>query len=107
LPWDKTKSGYINDESGTSFIFSLTNNHKFTLDKSKSAISQYFNHGPIFGTGNPDFGIIGSSNSNISDSWAIINQSYSNSNYTAGNGDSYMKFTGNPNKSNTFRTKEW
>jgi hypothetical protein len=30
-----------------------------------------------------------------------------NENYKAGDGESYMKFTGNPDKSCEYQTKEW
>jgi hypothetical protein len=115
LVWNKSQSGPIIDQYGTSFIFSLTNNHKFTLDRNKTAITQYSNHGPMFGTNNPDFGIRGNSDSIFLDpprgqmnlSWGLINQSYSNSNYTLNNGDSYMKFNGNTNKLSNTMLKEW
>ncbi len=74
LVWEKKNGDHVKDESGRSFIFSLTNNHTFTLDKNKPAISQYANHGPLFGTGNPDFGIDGSSNGSSRNSWSIINR---------------------------------
>ncbi len=74
LVWDIQKDeDQIKDESGRSFIFSLTNNHKFTLDKNKTAIYQSADNGPIFGTDNPDFGISGAT-SNTSSSWSMINR---------------------------------
>ena len=45
LVWNKSNK-QVKDESGNSFIFSLTNNHKFKLDKSKTAIYQYDGYGP-------------------------------------------------------------
>jgi hypothetical protein len=75
------------------------------LDKSKTAIYHYKTYGPFFGSGNPDFMIDNSGNTR--NCWAAINQSYLNSKYTAGNGDSYMKLTGNPDKSYYFKAKEW
>jgi hypothetical protein len=86
----------LKDESGSSFIFSLSNNHKFVLDKSKDAICQSSGHGPIFGNNYPDFYICDSANAR--NSRAEINQSYLNDNYKAQDGKSYMKFTGNREK---------
>jgi hypothetical protein len=63
LFWDNSRhSKYETDESGNSFIFSLSNNDKFTVDKSKSAIYHYYPHGPWFGPGSPDFMIVNSGN---------------------------------------------
>jgi hypothetical protein len=107
LVWDEAKSGQCQkDESGSSFIFSLSNNHKFVLDKSKDAIYQNSSHGPIFGYGPADFYIIDSANTSNA-SYALINKTYCNENYKAGDGESYMKFTGNPDKSSNYLTKEW
>ena len=75
------------------------------MDKSKTAISHHKTCGPFFGSSNADFRIDNSENT--SNSYAMINQCYLNSKYTAGNGESYMKFTGNPNKSFHFKAKEW
>ncbi len=83
----------------------MSNNHKFVLDKSKDAIYLSSLSGPWFGDGDPDFYIVDSANKN--NSYARINRSYFNENYTAGNADSFMKFTGNPDKSSNYRTKEW
>ena len=107
LVWDKnlTINKLMKDDSGSSFIFSLTNNHKFKLNKAKDAIYQSNSIGPTFGNGNPDFYI--NDNANTSNSYAMINNSYVNSYYTAGNGDSYTNFTGNTDKTPNFKTKEW
>ena len=75
LVWDKSNSSK-KDESGKSFIFSLTNNHKFTLDKSKDALYTDTTLGPAFGSGSPDFYINDSANTN--DPYTMINQSYVN-----------------------------
>ena len=96
LVWNKTNK-LIKDESGSSFIFSLTNNHKFTLDKSKDAIHAHTSLGPAFGGSGPDFYLSEFANNNDS-SCTMINKSYFNENYTVGNKDSYMKFNGNPDK---------
>ena len=105
LVWNKS-GRKLKDESGSSFIFSLSNNHKFVLDKSKDAIQQHSGTGPLFGGCSPDFYICDSANTSNS-SYALINQSYLNENYKAGDGESYMKFTGNPNKSYNYRAKDW
>ena len=79
LVWGKSNN-YLRDESGESFIFSLTNNHKFTVDKSNVAIYQHISEGPYFGDSHPDLYI--SSNANTcARSWSKINRSYSNENY--------------------------
>ncbi len=107
LAWDKAKHGQCQkDESGSSFIFSLSNNHKFVLDKSKDAIYNASSIGPAFGNGGPDFYICDSANKTNS-SYAEINKSYFNDNYKAGDGESHMKFTGSPDKSSSYQAKEW
>jgi hypothetical protein len=106
LAWDHSKNSQCQkDESGSSFIFSLSNNHKFFLNKSKDAIQQHFSYGPCFGDGGNDFFIANYANTN--NSYAKINQSYFNENYRAGDGESYTKFTGNPDKSGYYKAKEW
>jgi hypothetical protein len=105
LVWSKS-SQKLKDESGSSFIFSLSNNHKFILDKKKDAIYQNACTGPIFGNGSPDFYICDSANTN-NGSYAEINQSYLNENYKLGDGESHMKFTGSPDKSSSYQAKEW
>jgi hypothetical protein len=106
LVWDKAKHGETQkDDSGSSFIFSLSNNHKFILDKSKDAIQQHSGTGPCFGDGGNDFFI--NSSADTHSSYAKINQSYLNENYTAGDWESYMKFTGNPDKTFNYHAQEW
>ncbi len=61
LTWSNSDN-ILKDESGSSFIFSLSNNHKFVLDKSKDAICQHSGYGPIFGNNFPDFYICDSAN---------------------------------------------
>ena len=58
----------------------------------------------MFGDDYADFFIRDSANS-TNNQCAKINRSYVNENYTAGNGDSYMKFTGNPDKSYYYTAK--
>ncbi len=56
LVWEKAKIGQCQkDDSGSSFIFSLSNNHKFVLDKSKDAIQQLSLCGPCFRDKGNDF----------------------------------------------------
>ena len=76
LVWDKSNE-FKKDESGKSFIFSLKNNHKFTLDKSKTAIYPASHIGPAFGDSNPDFFICESANTK-KNSCTQINRSYVN-----------------------------
>jgi hypothetical protein len=61
LVWNKSRQK-LKDDSGSSFIFSLSNNHKFVLDKSKDAIYQTSGDGPVFGNDSPDFYICDSAN---------------------------------------------
>ncbi len=76
LVW--SKSGQcLKDDSGSSFIFSLSNNHKFVLGKSEDAIGQYSDYGPCFGDGGDDFTINNSANTD-KNSYAAINNSYFN-----------------------------
>ena len=77
LVWNTNNTTHLKDESGRSFIFSLTNNHKFTLDKSKTAIRSSPSHGPIFGGDGPDFYIENSANT-TNNSYAQINKCYVN-----------------------------
>lgn len=51
IPWNQTKNGVSEtDPNKESFIFSLTNNHKFTLKSSNTtAIIQSSLSGPAFG----------------------------------------------------------
>ena len=52
LLWDGTKSGeYRTDNTGESFIFSLTNGDKFLLTDKSTAIWNHANYGPAFGSG--------------------------------------------------------
>lgn len=50
MKWVTKKTGsHIEDESGESFIFSLTNQDKFSLKRKKEAIFAYEMNGPVFG----------------------------------------------------------
>ena len=103
MVWDKSKtSEYAKDESGSSFVFSLTSNHKLVLDKTKTAIYRGNPHGPLFGDGNSDFGI----STPGSNSWSLVGRSYTNQNYK-NDDESYAKFNGNPVKSYKFGIKKW
>jgi hypothetical protein len=103
LIWEKTStSEYVKDESGSSFIFSLSSNEKLVLDKSKTAIYRCSPHGPLFGDGNSDLGISAAG----SDCWSLVGRSYTNENYKS-NQESYGKFNGNPGNYYYFGIKKW
>ena len=76
LVWDKSKSGYVKDETGKSFIFSLTNNDKFILKQIENTIYQLVDCGPIFGQN--DFYISEAANTSSNNSRTHINTSYFN-----------------------------
>ena len=62
LLWDGNKNGqYKADLTGESFLFSLTNKDKFTLQEKDKAIWNHINYGPIFGSG-ADFSICDEAN---------------------------------------------
>ena len=75
--WNTKNGAYLKDESGSSFIFSLTNNHKFTLDKSKYATYTHHTNGPTFGNDLPDFYISNYANT-TNNQYAKLNRSYVN-----------------------------
>ena len=51
LKWCSSQSReYVGDDSKESFIFSLTYNDKFVLEKNDKAIQNYKERGPVFGT---------------------------------------------------------
>jgi hypothetical protein len=92
---------YIEDSSGESFIFSLTDDQKFTLKNKNSAIIRYSNKSAInFGAG--EFYIAKEQDSCI----AYVNKSnYYSPAYTINDKAAYIKFHGN--ESYYFSTKEW
>jgi hypothetical protein len=79
VPWKKYYSDtYIKDESGQSFVFSLSNNDKFTLQNTNYALRYYQDYGPMFGNGNgTDFSILNSANTDKK-SICNINNGYYN-----------------------------
>jgi hypothetical protein len=63
LKWSSSQNGkWTADNSKESFIFSLSNNDKFTLQKPEGAIRNYQSHGPTFGSGH-DFRVCDKANS--------------------------------------------
>ena len=101
------KSGVNGNVPGTvnspdHFVFSLTNNHKFTLTQNpQCCLSFDDSYGPIFGDGH-DFCIQDKANEN-NISYTIIGKSYTNPNYTQGDSKSDERFGGGEN----FKIKEW
>lgn len=70
-----TKRGvnnYEEDPSGKTFIFSLTNNHKFTLSNPKKAIQKSSFMGPSFG----DDIVLFNQADRFKDSYSLIGDSY-------------------------------
>jgi hypothetical protein len=81
LKWS-SQNGCVTDNSKESFIFSLTHNDKFTLEKPENAIQNYPYFGPIFGGGH-DFVICDKANSS-NNSAVNMCTSYHNTKYTLG-----------------------
>ncbi len=102
LVWSSNGS-YQTDFTGESFIFSLTNKDKFRLSQSKHAIFDNSKYGPAFGDG-CDLCIGHNANTN-NESYAKINNIYTNSKYTKNECSSWQKFLGNPLPS--FKVREW
>lgn len=92
LTWEKLDKGeYKIDESGESFVFSLTTNDKFTLKNNKCAIANDKAWGPSFG-GTKDFLLTNQSNTNFS--VGAVNNFYYNENYKKDDQASLEKFHG-------------
>lgn len=104
LKWKNSLGNYENDSSGKSFIFSLTNNHKFTLTTAQYAIYNSSTNGPVFGGGN-DICICDKSNTSKA-SYANPGHSYSHPEYKSGDQATYTKLSGAVSGS-TFLVKEW
>jgi hypothetical protein len=98
LVWNTNNQAKLKDESGSSFIFSLTNNHKFTFDKSKDATYPYHTIGPTFGNGH-NINVSDNSNANTSSS---VQSNYAYMVPNAANGSASMLTDGNYN----FQTTE-
>lgn len=104
--WDGTKNGeYIIDNTGESFIFSLTNRDKFLLTDISTAIWNHANYGPTFG-GGADLLICNEADQKPL-SYADINKSYHNEQYQQRDRSSWERFSGNPNNSWHYRIQEW
>jgi hypothetical protein len=103
--WDRNGNGKsISDYSSHTFVFSLTNKHKFILEQHEHAIQTGSEDGPRFGNG-ADLVIKDKANEN-SNSYANIGTSYTHPRYTYKNIESYKYFSGD-DKTNRFKTKEW
>lgn len=53
IPWKIGSGNYVRDESGQSFLFSLSNKDKLILQDKDKAVGHYNNndYGPYFGSG--------------------------------------------------------
>ncbi len=93
------------DESGKTFLFSLTNKDKFRLENKKYAInrSSSTSYGPAFGNG-WDLFIRDKANTS-KNSGGRINTSFVNENYTAENKEA--KFLGTAKENINCKLKEW
>jgi hypothetical protein len=105
IPWKIGSGDYVRDESGESFVFSLSNKDKFIQQDPDKGVKHYNSNsfGPIFG--NDDFYICQKSDGN--NSGGFINRSYINNKYKKDDKESSHIFNGNPEGLNTFRVKEW
>jgi hypothetical protein len=83
------------DNSKESFIFSLSNNHKFVLKKPETAISNHIDYGPAFGEYGQSLYIYDKGNIENKNG-ASFNESYQNNNYQNGLRDTKVKFCGDP-----------
>ena len=92
------------DNSKESFIFSLTHNDKFTLQKPDNAIYNNSSFGPNFGFGS-DILVYDKANSK-NNSRANICSSYHNEKYKSGDKASWERFHGNSNNYQ-FKVREW
>lgn len=101
--WDKNGNGKsVSDYAGHSFIFSLTNRHKFVLEQHEHAIQTGVEDGPRFGNG-ADLVIKDKANEN-NNSYANICTSYTHPRYIYKNSESYKMFSGD-DKTNRFVVK--
>jgi hypothetical protein len=98
----KSKSGeYISDDSGESFIFSLSNNEIFKLINKSGAIYRYAAK-DLIRVGSDEF-TIGDKANVINNCYTNLNSYYCNSNYVNGEVNSYLRMNGN--NSDQFKTK--
>lgn len=76
VPWRRYSGDtYVKDESGESFLFSLTTNDKFTLRNSNNALRYDSDYGPMFGNG-IDFSVVNSANTDKRNHCSINNGYY-------------------------------
>jgi hypothetical protein len=95
-----TTNHYVSSRKNTNdhFIFSLTNNDKFTITQNEAYCIQIRggdDYGPMFGSSH-DLYISNKANQNSS-SGALIGSTYTNANYKNGDSASYIKFAGAQN----------
>ena len=94
------------DDSGDSFVFSLTNLDKFTMQQRGYCFRYLNGYGPMFGNQNgTDFFITNRANKER-DCGGNINNGYWNGKYTKDNRESWEMFTGG-NQDFRFTVKEW
>lgn len=92
LKWFSSKSlEYVGDDSKESFLFSLTHNDKFVLEKKEKAIQNYKQKGPIFGS--QDLLVYDEANI-FCESFADICKSYKNEKYEYNHHESLERFHG-------------
>jgi hypothetical protein len=94
---------YRRDESGQSFVFSLSNKDKFPLHQSVNAIYDDHGYGPTFGNGH-DLHIASIGNGHCGN-YAKINTNYMCNKYTKDEVGSYQRFSGS--STHQFKVKEW
>jgi hypothetical protein len=91
LGWHSSGS-YSTDSTGKTFVFSLTNNHKFVAETQTNNTYGHSSYGPTFGDGH-DFYLADGCNNNFS-SYSNVNYRHKNPNYTQGSQASYTLMTG-------------
>ncbi len=109
LRWSSDqKANFKADDSGNSFVFSLSEGDKFKLIKRQSAICSKKKFGPVFGGGGGnDYDLFISDKANSTKfSNAFVNEAYYNEKYVKGDKASLKKFTGNE-KGWHFQINEW
>lgn len=96
--WHKPASGQwvpAENNSDQHFMFSLTNNDKFVITQNPQCCIYLTNddsYGPVFGAGH-DLRIYNKANENTN-SYANINQTYTNGKYTCNDTASHVRFAG-------------
>ena len=104
--WDRAGNNRTDkDPSDKTFVFSLTNNHIFTLKQNhEAAILQYSSAGPTFGMGPSDIYI--KNKANTLTMYGNIGGSFVNQEYQFGDQNSWTKFSG-ATSVKEFKAKEW